>query len=158
MQFEQGTALVPPTDGRIQWFETTYRVKLPGDYVEALKSGNGAIPSRKAFRQKNRQRMIERMLCLLPNPKNDQVNGWYDLTVVISQLDARLIDDENLVGMNVIPFAVLFAGDYVCLDFRGGPNAPVIAVWEHERSDEFQPILETVAPSFTAFDNMLTQV
>ena len=156
MDFEQGTTLALPTDDRIRWFEATYRVKLPDDYVAALKAGNGAIPSRKTFHQGKRERLIERMLCLLPNPKNDQANGWYDLTVVISQLDARLIDDENLVGMNVIPLAVLFAGDYVCLDYRGNPNAPVIAVWDHERSDEFQPVLETVAPSFTEFDNMLT--
>jgi hypothetical protein len=158
MDFEQGTALAAPADDRIRWFEATYRVKLPDDYVAALKVGNGAIPSRKVFHQGKRERLIERMLCLLPNPKNDQANGWYDLTIVVSQIDARLIDDENLVGMNVIPFAVLFAGDYVCLDFRANANFPLIAVWDHERSDEFQPVLEPIAPSFTAFDNMLTQV
>lgn len=156
VNFEQSTALVAPTDDRIRWFETTYRVKLPDDYVAAIKAGNGAVPSRKTFFQGKRERLIERMLCLLPNPKDDHVNGWYDMTVVVSQLDARLIDDENLVGMNVIPFAVLFAGDYVCLDFRANPEAPAIAVWDHERSDEFQPVLETIAPSFTAFDDMLT--
>jgi hypothetical protein len=130
MNFMQGTPLAPPADDRIQWFETTYRVKLPDDYVAALKAGNGAIPSRKTFHQGKRERLVERMLCLLPNPKNDQVNGWYDLTVVMSQLDARLIEDENLVGMNVIPIAVLFGGDYVCLDFRDNPHNPAVAVWD----------------------------
>ncbi len=155
MDFQQGTALASPTDELIQWFETTYRVKLPSEYVAAIKSGNGAIPNRKEFRQGKRERMIERMLCLIPEPQNDQVNGWYDLTVVLSQLDARLIDDENLVGMNVIPIAVLFAGDFVCLDFRRTSESPVVAVWDHERSRDLHPVLEQVATSFTAFDNML---
>ena len=155
MDFQQGTALAPPTKVLIQWFETTYRLKLPDDYIAALKMGNGAIPCRKEFRQGRRERMIERMLCLIQEPQNDQVNGWYDLTVVVSQLDARLIDDENLVGMNVIPIAVLFAGDFLCLDFRRTPESPVVAVWDHEQSRDLHPILEPVALSFTAFEAML---
>jgi hypothetical protein len=156
MDFQQGTTLAPPTDDLIQWFETTYRIRLPSDYVATLKSGNGAIPIRKEFRQGKRERMIERMLCLIPEPQNDQVNGWYDLTSVLSQLDARLIDDPNLVGMNVIPIAVLFAGDFLCLDFRSNPESPVVAVWDHEQSRDLHPVFERVAPSFTALDNMLT--
>ena len=155
MDFQQSTALPPPTDDLIQWFETAYRLKLPADYVAALKHGNGAIPIRRTFQQGKRERLIERMLCLIPEPQDDQVNGWYDLTAVISQLDARLIDDENLVGMNVIPIAVLFAGDFVCLDFRRNPESPLVAVWNHEQSRDLRPLLEPVAPSFTAFDDML---
>jgi hypothetical protein len=155
MDFQEGTALAPPADELIRWFETAYRLKLPGDYCDALKDGNGAIPSRKEFRQGKRERLIERMLCLIPEPHNDQVNGWYDLTVILSQLDARLIDDENLIGMNVIPIAALFAGDFVCLDFRRNPESPLVAVWDHEQSRDLHPVLEPVAPSFTAFDNLL---
>jgi SMI1-KNR4 cell-wall len=156
MDFQQGTALAPPPDERIRWFEATYRVKLPADYITALKKGNGAIPSRKEFQQGKRERMIERMLCLLPNAQSDQVNGWYDLTVVLTQLDARLIDDENLIGMNVIPIAILFAGDFVCLDYRGTPESPAVAVWDHEQSRDLHPVLEPVAPSFTVFERVLT--
>jgi hypothetical protein len=156
MTFEQGTALAPASDDRIRWFEETYRVKLPTDYIYILKNGNGAVPTNKIFVQGRRERVIERMLCLLSNPQDDQTYGWYDLGVVISQIDSRLIDDENLVGTNVVPIAVLFGGDYVCLDYRCDPNAPVVAVWDHERSDEFQPLLEVVAQSFSAFDAMLS--
>ena len=91
MDFQQGTAVAAPTDELIGWFETTYRVKLPADYVAALKVGNGAVPIRREFRQGKRERMIERMLCLIPEPHNDQANGWYDLTVVVSQLGSRAI-------------------------------------------------------------------
>jgi hypothetical protein len=156
MDFQEGTALAAPTDDLIRWFETTYRVRLPADYVAALKEGNGAVPIRREFRQGKRERMIDRMLCLIAEPENDEVNGWYDLTVVLSQLDARLIDDENLVGMNVIPIAVLFAGDFVCLDFRRTHETPVIAVWDHEQSRDLHPVLEAVAPSFSAFENLLS--
>jgi hypothetical protein len=155
MDFQEGTALAPPTDELIRWFETTYRVKLPVDYLGTLKGGNGAIPIRREFRHGLRVRMIERMLCLIPEPHDDRVNGWYDLTVVLSQLDARLIDDEKLVGMNVIPIAALFAGDFLCFDFRRTPESPVIAVWDHEQSRDLHPVLEPVAASFTAFDNLL---
>lgn len=156
MEFQQGTALAPPADDLIRWFETTYRVKLPADYVAALKDGNGAVPRQQAFRQGRRERMIERMLCLVTEPRTDQVNGWYDLTVVLSQLDARLIDDENLVGMNVIPIAALFAGDFVCLDFRLAPESPTVVVWDHEQSRDLHPVLEPLAPSFAAFERLLT--
>ena len=41
------------------------------------------------------------MLCLLDKPKKDEINGWYDLSVVISRLDARLVDDEDLEEWNI---------------------------------------------------------
>jgi hypothetical protein len=87
MTFENGTTLPPPTDDRIRWFETNYRVRLPDDFIDALKAGNAGVPVCKKFQQGTRERMIERMLCLLEKPQTDGVNGWYDLTVVISQLD-----------------------------------------------------------------------
>ena len=62
--------------------------------------------------------LIERFLCLLEDSEDDDENGWYDIEVVLSDIDTRLTDDEDLTGINVIPFAVLFAGDFLCLDFR----------------------------------------
>jgi len=69
MDFQEGTALAPPSEELIRWFESTYRVKLPADYIAALKAGNGAVPTRRKFRQGKRERMIERMLCLIPEPR-----------------------------------------------------------------------------------------
>jgi hypothetical protein len=155
MEVRPETILSPPSDARIAWFEKTYRVVLPSNYVAVLKVGNGGVPVRNVFDQGRRERSIERMLCLLDVPQDDSVHGWSDITVVMSQIDARLIDDESLVGMNVIPIAALFAGDLVCLDYRKIPQSPTIAVWEHERSDEFRPYLETIAGSFAEFDGML---
>jgi hypothetical protein len=155
MEFKTGSSLTSPSDKRIEWFEKTYRVTLPPEYVVSLKTGNGAIPETNLFNQAGRERLIERMLCLLENPSSDQANGWADITVVMTQLDARLIDDEQLVGMNVIPIAALFGGDFLCLDYRADPQNPVVAVWDHEQSEEFQPSLEVVANSFRQFDTLL---
>lgn len=155
MEFQPQTALVPPSDQRIAWFEKTYRVVLPLDYVAILRTSNGAVPLTNLFDQGGKERLIERMLCLLEKPKGDQVNGWFDITVVITQLDSRLIDDEELVGMNVIPIAALFGGDFLCLDYRADAQSPVVAVWDHERSEELQPHLETIAPSFKQFDTLV---
>ena len=154
MEFKAGSSLTPPTDQRIQWFEKTYRVTLPSEYLDVLNAGNGATPETSLFDQGNRERLIERMLCLLEKPGAD-ANGWLDITVVMTQLDARLIDDEELIGMNVIPIAALFGGDFLCLDYRENSESPVVAVWDHEQSDEFQPKLETVATSFRQFDDQL---
>lgn len=154
MEFKAGSSLTPPSDQRIEWFEKTYRVTLPPEYVAVLKVGNGAIPETNLFDQGGRERLIERMLCLLETPRTDP-NGWADITVVMTQLDARLVDDEQLVGMNVVPVAALFGGDFLCLDFRADAESPVVAVWDHEQSEEFQPQLETVADSFRQFDGLL---
>ncbi len=157
MEIKSDTTLTPPTVDRIKRFEKMYRVKLPIDYVEFLGRGNGGVPIENIFDADRRERVLESFLCLLDDPQNDSANGWRDITVVLSQIDERLIDDENLVGMNVIPIAVLFGGDFLCLDFRFSPDAPAIAVWDHERSDEFSPHLEVVADSFSEFTANLTQ-
>lgn len=157
MEFQPGTSLAPASNERVAWFEKTYRIILPIEYVEVLRVGNGAVPLSPIFDQNGKKRLIERMLCLLDNPRDDQKNGWADITVVMTQLDSRLIDNEDLIGMNVIPFAALFGGDFLCLDYRANPRSPVIAVWEHENSDDFRPCLETVATSFTQFYDLLAK-
>jgi len=155
MEFQPETSLPPPSNERIAWFEETYRVTLPIQYVEVLRVGHGAVPLTKVFDQGGKKRLIERMLCLLENPRTDQQNAWADITVVMTQLDSRLIDNQELVGMNVIPVAALFGGDFLCLDYRADLRSPLIAVWEHEHSDDFRPSLETVATSFSQFQEML---
>jgi len=78
------------------------------------------------------------------------------MEVVLSQIDTRLTDDENLIGANVIPIAALFAGDFVCLDFRNS-ETPSVVVWFHEESDELSPVTTKVAEDFTEFLNMLKE-
>ncbi|HEY0407499.1 MAG TPA: SMI1/KNR4 family protein [Pyrinomonadaceae bacterium] len=155
MEFKAGTALPPPSDELIAWFEKTFRVRLPPDYVATLKAGNGAIPLTNLFEQGGRERLIEEMLCMLETPRADPIHGVQDISVVMTQVEEFLVDDEDLVGMNVIPFAQLFGGDLLCLDCRTNPETPAVVVWDHERSRQFEPHLEKVADSFAEFDAML---
>ncbi len=90
----------------------------------------------------------------MEEPQSDDINGWYDIEVVLSQIDTRLTDNEDLVGANVIPFAALFTGDFVCLDFSNGNNSSVI-VWFHEESDDFNPVTVKVANNLNDFFGML---
>lgn len=70
-------------------------------------------------------------------------------------IDERLIDDEDLIGVNIIPIAALFSGDFVCLDFRENKSSPNVCVWFHEESGVFSPSVEKISSNFTEFLNQL---
>lgn len=157
MKVKEDSIILPlPDDEVISSFEEYCGVELPEEYKEFLKLNNGAIPQTNTFNYGGREYLIERFLCLLEYPESDETHGWYDLEVVLSQIDTRLTDNENLVGANIIPFAALFAGDFVCLDFRDNKK-PSISVWFHEESDDFKPVTIKVADSFAAFLKMLSE-
>ncbi len=82
--------------------------------------------------------------------------GIYDIAVVLSQIDTRLTDNPDLEGDELIPIASLFAGNYLCLDFTKDGENTSICIWDHEESDEFQPVTYKVADSFSEFIEMLS--
>lgn len=48
--------------------------------------------------------------------------------------------DEDFVGTELLPIAVLFEGDVVCLDHRDTDRKdPTICVWNHEKSSDLAP-------------------
>ena len=59
-----------------------------------------------------------------------------------------------MVGYNIIPIADLFAGDLLCLDYRESEE-PTVCVWLHEESDEWDPVTEKVANTYSEFMDML---
>jgi hypothetical protein len=148
MDIKGSTVLPPPDARRIAWFEDAYGVTLPPDYVGFLGIANGGVPVQNTFTHEGREYVIESFLPILMKPSADAANGGRDVTVIITELDARLVTDEDLVGMDVIPIAALFAGDFLCLDYREFEE-PTVAVWDHEQSDDFSPHLTKVAESFT---------
>lgn len=103
-EVKQDSILVPPSDEIIEKFERFYRVALPTDYVEFLKKYNGAVPITNVFSTEKNEYLIERFLCLLSNEDRDNLENisWSEIRVVLTDLDARLIDDEDLLGMNII--------------------------------------------------------
>lgn len=97
------------------------------------------------------------MMCIM-GVTGESEEGYYDIGVVRTQLDERVVFDENVVGTELLPIAVLYAGDFVCLDYRhhrGGE--PAVCVWDHEVSSELNPVTYRVSSSFEGFLGMLVE-
>jgi len=158
MKIDEKSIVRPlPDDELFEYYENIYRLpSLPDDFINFMKNYNGATPISNTFNTHDNEYVIERFLCMLDDYKSDEENGWYEIRVVFTQLDTRLIDDEDMVGTNILPVAALFSGDFLCLDFRKSDN-PGVCVWFHEESDDFEPFTKEVAETFTEFLDMLRE-
>ncbi len=145
-------AMKPPSIKRLQFLEESYRIHWPESFVKFLQYANGGIPKKNILPDR-RYSVIERFLCITDEPKNEP-NGIYDIAVVQTQLDERLSDDDEMVGAKLIPFASLFAGDFICMDFRTS-DMPKIVIWDHELSEELKPHTVDLFPSFDDFLNIM---
>ncbi len=151
-----GTIAIPlPDDDYITETEKDLSVKFPADFKEFLKTYGGARPDVGTFMAGNHEWAIDRFLCLLRDYHTNPL-GWYDIEVTWSQLDDRLGEDPDGIGAELLPAVVLFAGDFVCLDYRHDPDAPSVVVWLHEQSDILSPVTIPVADTFTDFLNLVT--
>ncbi|MFE4351776.1 SMI1/KNR4 family protein [Peribacillus butanolivorans] len=151
MKIDKSTITLPlPTDELFERKEKFWRVKLPKDFVDFMKENNGGRPKDGAFKCNNHEYAIDRFLCLLKTPR-DNTLGMYDMDVTLTQLEDRLTDNEDLIGADILPIAVLFAGDFVCLDFREDRENPKVVVWNHEESAELEPITYFIANTFSEF-------
>lgn len=157
MEVDVNTIVSPlPSDELLDVVEKSLRVLLPEPYREFIKKNNGVVPITNVFSHNQHQYIIERFLCILEDSESDEINGWYDIEVIITQIGERLTDNEDLIGMNIVPIAVLFVGDYVCLDFRDTED-PTVVVWYHEESGEFLPVTKTVSRNISEFLGMLEE-
>ena len=143
-----------PTDALLHEREVVWRVKLPDDYKEFIKKENGLIPSKRYFHFGNNEKVIEHFLAILAI-SGEKAEEAYDIGVVSTQLEGRIVFDEDYVGMQLIPIAALFGGDFVCLNYIEDPKNPSICIWYHEESYELEPAIEFVANNFTEFLAML---
>lgn len=142
-----------PDEERISKLEKAWGVKLPEEFRKSLMEDNGGIPEKRNFQCGKRTRMIERFLCI-KEKNTDEDYACYDINVVLTQVEERIISDPDLVGYEIIPIAALFAGDLLCFDYRGS-NTPAVCVWLHEESNEWEPVTEKVSESFSEFMDML---
>jgi len=167
MELDVNTIVSPlPSDELLDVVEKSLRISFPEPFREFIKKNNGVVPITNVFCHNQHQYVIERFLCLLEDSESDELNGWYDIEVTIAgwydievtiaQIGERLTDNEDLIGMNVVPIAVLFAGDFVCLDFRETED-PTVVVWYHEESGGFSPVTKTVAQNISEFFGMLKE-
>lgn len=130
--------------------EGFWRINLPKDYKDFIKKFNGVRPIGMTFIANNHEYVVDRFLCILRYP-NDFNLGEYDIDVTLTMIEERLSADEELIGADMLPIAVLFAGDFLCLDFRKDKENPSVCVWDHELSGDFDPMIYYVADNFTEF-------
>ena len=143
-----------PTDTILQEREVAWRVKLPDDYKEFIKKENGVIPSKRYFHFENNEKVIDRYLAILAI-SGEKTEEDYDIGVVSTQLEGRIVFDEDNVGMQLIPIAALYGGDFLCLNYVEDSENPNISIWYHEESYELEPAIEFLANNFTEFLAML---
>ena len=153
-QQDQSIIYPLPTDALLQEREVAWKVRLPEDYKEFIKNENGLIPSKRYFHFGNNEKVIDRFLAILAisGEKPEEV---YDIGLVSTQLEGRIVFDEDYVGMQLIPIAALFGGDFVCLNYVKDSENPSICIWYHEESYELEPAIELVANNFAEFLDML---
>ena len=143
-----------PTDALLLEREVVWRVKLPDDYKEFIKKENGVIPSKRYFHFEHNEKVIDRFLAILAI-SGEKTEEDYDIGVVSTQLEGRIVFDEDNVGMQLIPIAVLYGGDFLCLNYVEDSENPNICIWYHEESYELEPAIEFLANNFTEFLAML---
>ena len=143
-----------PTDALLLEREVVWRVKLPDDYKEFIKKENGVIPSKRYFHFEHNEKVIDRFLAILAI-SGEKTEEDYDIRVVSTQLEGRIVFDEDNVGMQLIPIAALYGGDFLCLNYVEDSENPNICIWYHEESYELEPAIEFLANNFTEFLAML---
>ncbi|MGP1906853.1 SMI1/KNR4 family protein [Metabacillus sp. JX24] len=157
MKFKDESIIYPlPDDILLSEKERKWRITLPETYKEFIKKYNGGTPLNDSFKCNNHIFAIDRFLCIL-NVTGERDDEYYNIGVVRTQLDERIVFDENLVGTELLPIAVLFAGDFVCLDYRNNAEKPTVCVWIHEESSDLNPVTYFTSNSFKEFLNMLTE-
>ena len=143
-----------PTDALLQEREVAWGVKLPDDYKEFIKKENGVIPSKRYFHFEHNEKVIDRFLAILAI-SGEKTEEDYDIGVVSTQLEGRIVFDEDNVGMQLIPIEALYGGDFLCLNYVEDSENPNICIWYHEESYELEPAIEFLANNFTEFLAML---
>lgn len=160
MKLNNDSIVLPlPSNKLLEEIQTYGQIVLPKEYVEFIGKYNGAEPldySGTFVAENEHEYVIDRFLCLLDNAKESSM-GQYDVEVVLSGLEERIIPEEfsEQTGYIIFPIAVLFAGDFLCLDYRKGEKKPEMVVWDHENSGDFDPTFYYVCANFKEFiENM----
>lgn len=155
LRIKESTVVQPtPTDSVINDFSEYFRVTLPLEYITFIKEYNGVVVENAAFIANGREYMIERFLNILDDI-HSHFDGMYAIEVVISQIEDRLISDDDMLGTDIVPIANVFAGDMVCLDYRNNVDEPTVCVWSHEESYDSHPVTYMIADNFGEFLKML---
>lgn len=148
-EIDRDTILQRPTDADFAKLEKSMHQTLPDAFKDFMRDYNGlAFAKGLTIPVGSRDAVIERMLAILSDYKTHPL-GIYDIDVTASQVFDRIVFSAEGYGYDLVPFAALFAGDMLVLDYRSDP--PSVGRWDHERSDAYAPHVVPVADSFAAF-------
>ena len=155
MRFWNDTVIEPvPPDSILAKFSAKFGIELPEYYEQLLQEYNGAKPLETAFDVmmggKKHTFCIDRFLGILPKNVPEPLNA-YDVYETMVLLQEQTYPDVDHPKCDLLPIAVLFDGDLVCLDYRKG--TPTVCIWSHEESQPGDPVTYHVADSFNAFIN-----
>ena len=142
------------TDECIVSFETFFKIKFPKSYIDFIKNYNGGKPKDLLINVDGEEKLVDRILCMMDDPTKNLIYGHYDLAVVVGQIEDRLTDNEDLIGIELVPIISMFGGDFICLDFRN-KGEPSIVLWDHNESDELSPETILVDSSSNDFFNKI---
>jgi hypothetical protein len=145
--FDPQSCAGPVDYDEIAFTERIYEFHFDPAYIQFLEQCNGGVPKKRYFPVPGNVKVVERFLCVVTDVSNNERHGWYDMGVVTAQIEDRLSDSQ-------VPFAALFAGDFLCFDAEDA-DPPKVVVWDHERSGEGSPVTLPVADNFTAFLSLL---
>lgn len=147
-------ALPLPNDDLLLEKERNWRLKLPESFKQFLKKYNGCSIENNKFHKDYENYAIARFLCILKDVREHD-SGWSDISVVETQIGERLTDNEDLIGIEVLPIAELITGDYLCFDYRIKKENPDVCVWSNDESGDFNPVTYYIADTFESFLDLL---
>jgi hypothetical protein len=147
LEFPPGTSAGPLDPARVLAVEQLVGRPFDEAFLELLVEQNGGPPRARLLVVEGRVKVLERFLCLV-DPRENPRDAIYDVGTVWSMLKGRL-------QASLVPFAVLFPGDFLCFD-HSAPGPPSVVWWKHE-APAGAPAAPTVpvAGSFTALLAML---
>jgi hypothetical protein len=143
-----GTDAGKPAKDYVRETEEMLGLKFTPDFLAFLENHNGGVPKKRYFKYDGGDQVVERFLCVYADYAKDVKFGQFDIGVVWSSIEDRL--NEYLM-----PFAALFAGDFLCFDYEN-KEEPSVVVWVHDLSGDRAPETEPVADNFRQFLSTLT--
>jgi hypothetical protein len=147
LDFPAGTSAGPLDPARVLAVEQLVGRAFDEAFLEFLIEQNGVPPRVHLLTIDGRAKVLERFLCLVDARENPR-DAMYDVGAVWSMLKGRL-------APTLVPFAVLFPGDFLCFD-HAEPGPPSVVWWQHEAPAGAPPAPTVpVAGSFTALLSML---
>ena len=143
IEYAEGSFCGPFSSEQVAKVERMADLAVPESFIQYCQSRNGGIPISASLQVGEDTTAIEKFLCFIDDYRSDPSKGMFDVGVVWSQIEDRL--NEYL-----LPFAALFAGDYLCFD-TSSETGEAVVFWDHERSQVDEPVTVPIADTFIEF-------